>query len=61
MTYREWIEEMIQKWVGREVKYLDRWHRVLDVDYNGCLLIDLPTEFTSDTAIGAHMVEDVEG
>ena len=32
-------------------------HKVLDVDYNGMLLIDLPTPFTDTTVVEPFMIK----
>lgn len=51
MTYRELVEKEKSEYVGRKVLYKGEKHTVVDVDYNGGLLIDLPTQFTETTAI----------
>lgn len=52
MTWREFIEKERKKYIGRKVKYEDKIYTVVDVDYNGVILIDKQAEFTTETAIG---------
>lgn len=56
-TYREWIEEMKAEWIGKKVIFEDQVYTVVDVDYNGALLIDKPARFTDTTAVGTWMVD----
>ena len=51
MTYREYIDGMKKKYVGVKVKYAGEDYTIVDVDYNGGLLIDKPARFTETTAI----------
>lgn len=50
-TYKELIEAERAEYIGKDVIYKGAKHKVVDVDYNGALLIDLPTEHTDTTAI----------
>lgn len=50
-TYKEYIEELKEKYVGKPVVYEGKSYTVVDVDYNGGLLIDKPAEHTATTAI----------
>lgn len=52
MTWREFIEKERKKYIGRKVKYEDKIYTVVDVDYNGVILIDKHGDFTPETAIG---------
>lgn len=54
--YRDYIEQKKQKWIGRQVSYQGGAYTVVDVDYNGSLIIDKPAQFTSTTAITEFMV-----
>ena len=54
--YRDYIEQKKQKWVGQQVSYQGSTYTVVDVDYNGSLIIDKPAQFTSTTAITEFMV-----
>lgn len=51
MTYKELVEKERAEFIGKEVIYKGQRHRVVDVDYNGGLLIDLPAKFTDTTAV----------
>jgi len=59
MTYREMIRRMRDKWIGREVQFSGTKYRVIDVDYNGCLVIDKPAQFTETTVIGVYQIDKV--
>ena len=59
-TYREWIESLKSKWIGKHVKYEDGICNVVDVDYNGILLIDKKAKYTDTTAVATHHVEVIE-
>lgn len=52
MTWKEFIEKERKKYIGRKVKYEDKIYTVVDVDYNGVILIDKHAKFTPTTAIG---------
>lgn len=51
MTYKELIEKERAEYIGSDVEYEGRKYTVVDVDYNGGLLIDKPAEFTPTTAV----------
>ena len=57
MTYREGIEAMRRQWRDRKVIFEGTVYTVLDVDYNGSLLIDKPDEFKATTAVSTSMVK----
>lgn len=57
--YSDYIAELKAKWCGKNVVYNGERHRVVDVDYNGCLLIDKWAEFTEATAVDNWMVTEV--
>ena len=59
MTYREGIEKMKKEWVGKKVRFRGEMYTVVDVDYNGSLMIDLPNQFNSTTAISVGMVDKI--
>ena len=50
-TYREWIEKLKAEWIGKEVLYKEKKYTVMDVDYNGFLLINKKAEYTETTAV----------
>lgn len=52
MTWRELIEKERKTYIGRKVKYEDKIYTVVDVDYNGFILIDKLAWSTPETAIG---------
>ena len=55
MEYSKWIEDLRKEWIGKSVFFEDRQYKVVDVDYNGALLIDKKAQFTETTAISAWM------
>lgn len=59
MDYKDYIKQKRDKWIGKRVRYDGKEYNVIDVDYNGGLLIDKKGEFTDDTAITEEMVEEV--
>ena len=58
MTYKERIEADRRAWIGREVIFEGEKHKVVDVDYNGALMIDRPTKHNPTTAIEAWKIKD---
>lgn len=50
-TWKEHIERLKRDWIGKKVMYRDRVHTIVDVDYNGILHIDLPSEHNMTTAV----------
>ena len=56
MTYKEYIEGLKKKWIGRDVLFEDERRKVVDVDYNGMLLIDKKARFTDTTAVSIEMI-----
>ena len=59
MLYRDRIEEMKKKWIGKKVLFEGIPYTVVDVDYNGGLLIDKKAAFTDTTAVPMHMVKEI--
>lgn len=55
--YKEYIAEKKMKWVGKKVKYKNAEYTVVDVDYNGLLLIDLESSHNTTTAIDVYMLD----
>ena len=55
--YKDWIREQREKWIGKKVIFEGNEYTVVDVDYNGGLLIDKPAEFTDTTAVPMWMVK----
>lgn len=60
MTWAEHIAELRAEWNGRKVIYQGEQHTVVDVDYNGALLIDLETMYNKTTAIEPYMLDKKE-
>lgn len=50
-AYREYIEKLKKEWIGQIVIYESKKYNVVDVDYNGFLLIDKKARFTNTTAV----------
>lgn len=59
MAYRDYIEGLKREWCGEHVWFEGVVYTVMDVDYNGALLIDKPARFTETTAVSTTMVEKV--
>ena len=55
-TYREYIDRLKKEWLGKSVLFENEKYNVVDVDYNGSLLIDKKARFTDTTAVGIEMV-----
>ena len=55
--YKDWIAEKKKEWIGKNVIYEGKQYTVLDVDDNGALLINKPSEFTDTTAVAMWMVK----
>lgn len=51
MDYKDYIEHIKTMFIGKNVIYNDRIHTVVDVDYNGMIHIDLPSEHNDTTAV----------
>ena len=51
MLYREYIDNLKSEWVGKSIMYKNKKYNVVDVDYNGYLLIDKKAQFTDTTAV----------
>lgn len=49
--YSDYIAKLRKCWIGKKVRYTDgKIYTIVDVDYNGILHIDKPTEHTETTA-----------
>lgn len=55
-AYKAYIEDLKKEWVGKSVLFENEEYTVVDVDYNGSLLIDKKARFTDTTAVGIEMV-----
>ena len=58
-TYREWIESLKNEWIGKEVLYEGKKYNVVDVDYNGFLLINRKAIHTGTTAVAIYDVKKI--
>lgn len=58
-AYREWIESLKREWIGKNVKFEENNYKVVDVDYNGMLLIDKKARYTDTTAIRQYAAEKI--
>jgi len=58
-TYKQYIAIRKSEWIGRRVIYDGDTYTVVDVDYNGLLLIDKPARFTPTTAVEIYMVQEL--
>lgn len=55
-TYKEYINRLKKEWIGKVIIYDNKKYNVVDVDYNGMLLIDKKAQFTDTTAVDTTMV-----
>jgi len=56
-TYRELVEKDRAEWIGQKVWFEGEQYTVVDVDYNGALLIDKKARFTDTTAVSRFQIE----
>ena len=59
MDYRDYIIAKKEEWTGARVVFEGKEYTVVDVDYNGALLIDKPARFTETTAVSTTMVQRI--
>lgn len=62
MAYKDYIKQMKEKWIGKKVHYNGFEYTVVDVDYNGSLMIDRPNYYCDSlilptTAVDALMLD----
>lgn len=57
MAWKDYITNMKKEWIGKEVSFRGEKHTVVDVDYNGGLLIDLADQFKETTAVAPHHLD----
>lgn len=53
-SYQEYLRSMYAKYIGARVRYNGRSYKVIDVDYNGFLLIDIPSDHAETTAVNLN-------
>lgn len=58
LLYREYIENRRRFWLGKKVRYQGHEYTVVDIDYNGALLINMPTKWTDTTAVAQWQLDD---
>ena len=58
-TYKEYINELKRKWVGKSVEYENQIYKVVDVDYNGFILIDKKARYTDTTAVSISHIKEL--
>jgi len=57
MTWKDYLAVLNEKWVGNRVMFDGQIYTVVDIDSNGALMIDKPSQFNKTTAIGEEMVQ----
>ena len=55
-TWKEYINELKNEWIGKIVEYEGEKYNVVDVDYNGMLLIDKKAICTETTAVEFYQI-----
>lgn len=56
-TWKEYINNLKAEWIGKSVRYEKETYNVVDVDYNGMLLIDKKALHTDTTAVSVSSVK----
>lgn len=51
MAYRDYIEKLKKEFIGRHVSYEGKSYTIANVDYNGIIHIDKPSEYNDTTAV----------
>ena len=58
--WSDYIKKLKDEWIGKRVMFEDKAYTVVDVDINGILHIDRPTEHNKTTAaFEPHEVKEV--
>ena len=60
IPYSQFIHEIRDQWIGKQIMYQGWIHTVVDVDYNGMLLIDKKSRFNETTAVERFDVQVVK-
>ena len=55
-TYGEYIQHLKKKYIGRNVEIRGKVYQIVDIDYNGSAMINMPNFFTDTTAVPLHWV-----
>lgn len=58
-SYHEYLRSMYTKYIWARVRYNGRLYSVIDVDYNGMLLIDIPSDHAETTAVNLNQITEV--
>ena len=58
-SYQEYLRSIYAKYIGAQVRYNGRLYKVIDVDYNGFLLIDIPSDHAETTAVNLNQITEV--
>lgn len=56
MEWKQYIDNLKKKYVGKRVEYEGENYVIVDVDYNGCFMINKKSEYNETTAI-AYVVK----
>lgn len=59
MNWKDYIAAKKAQWVGRNVIWNGRNYKVVDVDSNAALMLDLPSRFNLTTAVSEMDVKEV--
>ena len=51
MAYRDWIEQLKNEFVGKQVMYEGKVYTIIKVDYNGIIHINKPSAHNETTAV----------
>lgn len=57
MNYKEYIKHKKDKWIGKKVSYEGNEYTVIDIDYNGSLMINKMNDFNDTTAVTEFMIK----
>ena len=60
MDWKDYIAAKKAQWVGKTVIWNGRKYKVVDVDYNCGIMIDLPSRFNPTTAVSESDVTPVQ-
>lgn len=56
-NWKEYINKLKKEWVGKIVEYENNKYNVVDVDYNGMLLINKKAKHTDTTAVSIGSIK----
>lgn len=59
IPYSQYIQQLRDQWIGKKVMYEGKVFTVVNVDYNGALLIDKKARFTDTTAVATYDVQEI--